>query len=270
MKIKSYLSIGVVWLLVSASAAVAVPRHYEHLRAALIGKSARCNTCHTDDDGGGLNAYGQKLTDLGDNQPLADRIAKLEGKPKRDGKRPKLNDESDVDSDGVANWIEIVTGFSPADPESKPEEEQIDHVYQTISCKVCHESINSNGKKGLAGNPHNALGKLLAKAFKVAKGEPRPKTKEERAQAARQTPILARFTKVRSKKPKGADASYWQQIRLLHRPTDDSDLPDSQELETFKAQAKAQKRRSTRDPAMGLNCKAHKYDGFLVELKKLE
>ncbi|MFQ5490654.1 MAG: hypothetical protein ACE5GE_08025 [Phycisphaerae bacterium] len=257
----------------SASAAIAKPRHYEHLRAALLAKAAHCNTCHTGNDGPGLNAYGQALADVGDAQPLADRIAKLEGKPTKDssdGTRPKLDAQTDVDEDGVANWVEILAGTSPADADSTPDEQAVDRVYATVSCKTCHRALNLDGKRGLEGNPHNELGALLRKTFKLARGKPRPKNKEDRAEAAQQTPILARFMKIRSKKPKGVDASYWQQLRMLHHPTDESDLPDTEELEIFKAQAKAQKRRSTRDPTLGLNCKAHKLDGFLKDAKKLD
>ncbi len=273
MKFRTNMVIVAATVLLGALPALGRPGHFEHIRAALISKAALCTSCHVAADSGDLNAYGQQLHDLDSETPLADRIAELEGEPTRAtaaGTRPELNGQTDVDADGVANWVEILAKTNPSDGDDTPKEEAVDRIYNVVSCKVCHEAMNLPDKRGLAANPHNEFGGLLFKTFKLEKGEKRPKGADEVHQSAARTPILTRLAKVRKKKPKGSDASFWHQLRLLHAPGDSQDVPTSEELESFQADAKAQRKKATRDPNRGLSTKAHKLDGFLKEAKKLD
>ena len=262
-----------IGLLVAAGVAPAKPKHFQHVRAALVAKAARCTSCHTEQEGASLNLYGEQLQAIGDDMTLADRIDRLESLPlprTQPGQPPEFSVKADADQDGVLNWVEILAGTSPADPENKPDAERAAKIATVVSCNICHLQTGIPGKRGLEGNPHNELGRLLLKTFVVPKGDARPRSADDRQLAAMRTPILARLAKIKRKKPKASEAGYWERLRLLHAPTDPADEVSSEALEAFKAQAKTQKKKSTRDPTLGLDCKAHKLDGFLVDIKKLD
>lgn len=263
-----------VWLVLGASGmAQAKPKHFEHVRTALIARAARCNTCHTDPAGTALNAYGEQLMGLGEGLELGERINRLAKIPvpqQPSDQAPVFSEKVDADRDGVLDWVEILAGASPGDEKDKPDRERVERITAVVSCRICHQQVGIPGKRGLEGNPHNELGALLLKTFVVPRGEPRPRNKDDRMTAALRTPILARLKKVKRKKPKGSQASYWEQLRTLHVPTDPEDVPELAELEAFRARAKAQRKKSTRDPEMGVVCEAHPLAGLLLDAKGLD
>lgn len=252
---------------VIAPAAAAKEKHLDRVRVLLISKAARCTSCHADPGGKQLNAYGRRLADLPTDDPLADRIATLEGEPGFEDNEPqgkRATPDRDVDADGVANWIEILAETDPSNGRDKPDAELAQRIEKTIDCRLCHTATGLPGE-GLAANPHNALGKLLAKTYAKRRGRRPPRGKEAVRAAAERTPILQRLSLARKKRPKKSKATYWQKIRLLHAPADPEDKPSAAALKAFKKQAARQKRRKSRDPNRGLACEAHGADGFLLD-----
>lgn len=241
--------------------------HFEQVRVLLISKAARCTSCHVTAEAIALNAYGARLTAILPGDPLADRIAALEAEPsfgQNESERKQSEADRDVDQDGVANWIEILAGANPGDRKDKPDPATVQRIERVVSCNLCHTATGLPGE-GLAANPHNALGKLLAKTYKIPGRRRKPQGKEAIQAAAERTPMLTRLSLIAKKKPRKSKATYWQKIRLLHAPTEPGDAPDRAALLSFKRKIRRQKRRKTRDPNLGLACEAHKPDGFLLD-----
>ncbi len=246
-------------------------RHLDELRALLIAKAARCTSCHADPAGAALNAYGQRLAKLTPSKPLADRIATLEsdrGPDPSGASEPADDDAEDVDQDGVANWIEILAGANPADPADTPDAATAERIDAVVSCKSCHKQVNLPGG-GLKANPHNPHGALLARTLPRVRGRRAPRGKEAIREAAEAIPILTRLALIRTRKPRGSRATYWEKLRLLHAPAEVSDKPDPKALAAFRRAAIRQKRKSTRDATLGLDTVAHPLDGFLIHGKDL-
>lgn len=248
-------------------------RHFEQLRVVLISRSARCVTCHTSADGAGLNAYGQRLHALPADDALADRIAALEADPPAgasEAERAEKARDRDIDGDGVPNWVEILAGADPASAEHRPKPKRAERITRVVSCKLCHTANHLPGKDGVAANPHNAFGELLATTFDLPRRRRRPKTDAAVRAAAERTPILRRLVKIRKKRPRKSRATYWQKIRLLRAPADPDDNPTSKALKRFKKKAAHQRSKRKRDPTRGLDCPAHRADGFLRDADGLD
>src|SRR5207302_8281474 len=121
------------------------------------------------------------------------------------------------------------------------------------------------GANALESNPHNELGKLLARTL-----DPRDRVKPgSDAQTIRDkashTPILRRFKLAAMKPTGGAKPSYWEKLLLVHKPADASDNPDKQELLDLRKFMRSQKNVKTRDPERGMG--PHKADGFLLDVR---
>lgn len=260
-------------LMAAPGAADGKERHFEQLRVLLISKAARCNSCHVGEAGQGLNAYGERLHALSQDDSLADRIAMVEADPRvgaTESERLQKQKDQDVDQDGVPNWVEILAGNDPADAEDRPKSKKVRRIERVVSCTSCHEATNLPGKDGLAANPHNALGALLSKTYELPPRRAKPKTSEAVQTAAERTPILTRIAKIKKKKPRKSKATYWQKLRLLHSPADPEDNPKPKTLKRFKKKAAVQRSKRKRDPTLGLACDAHPADGFLTDAEGLD
>ena len=266
--------VAATWLVViilCSGAARGKERHLEQVRALLVSRTARCTSCHTDADGKTLNAYGDRLAESTAGRSLADRIVALDKEPPlnaTEATEAKALADQDIDGDGVANWIEIIAETSPADADDKPGPKTAERIEAVVSCKLCHTKTNLPGE-GLEAAPHNLLGKLLARTFVRQKGKRSPRGKEAIREAAERTPILARLAEIRRKRPRGSKATYWERIRLLCPPADLNESPKLKPLTAFRKLAGRQKRKRTRDPNLGLDCKAHQANGFLADAKRL-
>jgi hypothetical protein len=270
---KGLFAAGVIGLAGFVAPAEAKPKYLDEVRATLVSKAARCTTCHTADDGAALNAYGDVLGTMGKERPLGDRVlenAAMRPAGQAEDGTPTWPREADVDEDGALNWVEVLAGTGPSDKSAAPDAATTQRISMTVvRCNICHEQVGIPGKRGLEANPHNELGKLLLKTFKSEKGQPRPTGAKEISEAAMKTPILARLTLAKTRKPKGSEASYWEKLRLGHLPADTQDNPTSEEVEQFKAFAKQQKKKDTRDATVGLDCDAHRAAGFLADAEDL-
>lgn len=257
----------------AASLADAKEKHFEQLRVLLIADAAKCVSCHEQADGKILNDYGKQLAALGPDENMADRILKLEADAPLEAKpaeRKRIEKNHDVDGDGVPNWIEILAGANPAKKDSVPSPKEAERVKANVSCTSCHVSVNGPGQ-GLAANPHNEMGKRLASTFAVKRGarEPRPVGKEAVAEAAERTPILTRLEMIKTKKPRGGKASYWERLLLRYSPVDVKNEPPAKDVAELKRELVRRKKKSARERDRGLAAKAHPLDGFLLDAKGL-
>lgn len=266
-----------------AANAWAKERHLEQVRVALIARAAHCSTCHLDKDqtfweDGGLNPYGLRLRALGSGDSLADRIVRLDRKKDDDDNNPatqiplaegeEATPNNDVDGDGVPNWVEILAESNPGDKENKPSQKRIERVEQVVSCKICHEQINVAGKIGRSANPHNDFGDILALTNDPDDNEARVEA-DRRRRAAERIPILKRISFNKRKKPKGDKATYWERLRLMYLPTDESAKTSEKRLKEMRKQAVLQKNRLKRDPTLGIP-EDHHVLGFLEDAEELD
>ena len=260
-------------LIAATPFAHAKEKHFEQLRVLLIADAAKCVSCHEQPDGKALNVYGKEIAALGANEALADRILRLEADPPLEAKPAdlkRIEKNHDIDGDGVANWIEILGGTNPANKESAPLSTDVERIKSVVSCTACHVSVNGPGE-GLAANPHNELGKRLASTFAVKKGgrEPRPTGTEAIAEAAERTPILTRLAMIKTKKPKGGKATFWERLLLRYATVDPKKDPPAKDLAELKREQARRKKKSMRERDRGLAAKAHPLDGFLLDAKGL-
>lgn len=243
----------------------AKPRHLSQLKVHLMSKAAKCTSCHAKADGAELNIYGKKLSEISAGKPLADRLMELEGRRRKRGSDENtLEPDQDVDADGVPNWVEILAKTNPAKKGSKPSEKMVERVERVVSCAICHEST-SQGVRGVGANPHNELGVLLTKTFVLKKGQQPPKQEQAIHNAAEATPILTRLAKVKTKKAKGSKTTFWTKIRTLHLPTDPADKTTKAELSSLKKETAQLKRKGKARGDLGMECAAHKLEGFLLD-----
>ncbi len=266
-------AVSVLLPLADPPAAWSKERHFEQVRVLLVSKAAKCTTCHTSAEGMALNEYGRRLHDLPGDESLADRNAALEAEQPvgaTDAERRQNLADQDVDKDGVPNWVEILAKANPADAHDKPKPKTAERIRRDIGCNMCHRANNLPGKQGLEANPHNELGKLLSETVPKTRGKARPKSPDAVRTEAERIPILTRLEMNRTKRPPRSKASYWQKIRLLHDATDPADNPSAKALSRLKQEARSQQSRGKRDPTLGLDCKAHPKDGFLLDAEKLE
>lgn len=260
---------------VAVCTASAKEKHFEQLRVLLIADAAKCVTCHEQPDGKALNLYGRQLESMGKDETLADRILKLEAEAPLEAKAPvrkKIEQNHDVDRDGVANWIEILGGTNPGRDDSVPPAAEVQRIKSAVSCTTCHTLVNGPGE-GLAANPHNELGKKLATTFvtKREKGRPvaRPVGPEAIAEAAERTPILTRLAMNKTKKPKNGKATFWERLLMRRSTIDPKQEPTSRELSALRREQGRRKKKTSREKEYGISSKAHPLDGFLLDAKGL-
>jgi len=254
-----------------ATPAWAKEKHLEQVRVLLMAEAAKCTTCHTAVSGKELNLYGKQLADLGRSESMADRMLKLEADPPVEAKgeaKKKALAAHDADGDGVPNWVEILAGTNPGDPNQAPVKQTVDKLEKVVSCTMCHVSVNGPGE-GLAANPHNELGKTLATTVVPKKGEKRPVGTEAIREAAERVPILQRLVKIKNRKPRKGNATYWERLLLRVPPADESVQPDAKELAELKRRQAKEKHKSVKQEDKGLAHKAHPLDGFLLDAKSL-
>jgi hypothetical protein len=246
-------------------------RHFEQLRAVLVLKAARCTSCHASEDGAGLNAYGRRLADFPESEPIAERVAALEplAAPPEAAAEAPLDTDTDIDGDGVANGVEILAGANPADRESTPNRSSRNRVETVVSCRICHTATNLPGE-GLKANPHNDLGQLLSRTFAPSRDAPKPKGDAEIREAAQRTPIIRRLALIRKNRPRGAAATYWESLRLLHPPADTADQPSRETVRAFRKSAFGRRKDRKRPDFMGKKCPTEQIDGLLKDAGPLD
>ena len=103
-KVLFFCSISILWVIVAAQPAAALPAFYKMFRAK-YGWAGGCNVCHFSKKGGdSQNPYGRAFLHNGMNTSTFQRIA-----------------AEDSDKDGFSNLDEIVARSYPGDAESTPE-----------------------------------------------------------------------------------------------------------------------------------------------------
>ena len=250
------------------AAAPGKEEHYAKVRVLLMTEKTRCTSCHASATSKDLNRYGQALNELGAKEPLAERMAMLERGP-RDADKPAQQARAkalqDIDGDGVANWVEIMAGTNPADARDKPDPVLRERIEKVVSCSICHAGTNLPGATPLESNPHNELGKLLARAADPkdrARTGGDPKALRE---AAERVPILKRFRLIAMKPTGSGRPSAWDKLVLFYAPADASATPTREEMKELREHRAQQKNPKTRDPNLGMG--PHKPDGFLAGMK---
>lgn len=281
----------------SGATTVAKESHYEQVRALLVVRAMRCTTCHESAVGRGLNIYGQRVAAQPANLSWSERFLIMNRSGRKSssvddkergvvpgipsaGIPPRAADGSDasgssaeslhgdVDGDGVADWVEILAGSSPADKSKKPDAELERRVKEVVSCRLCHAETGRPGK-GLEANPHNDLGKLLAKT--IPRTIPRrPATSDGLRAAAERTPIIERLSIAGKKRPAGSRATWWEKMRLLYEPANPKSNPMPQELSELRRQTRSRVRRSNHDLNSGFDHPRHRLDGFLKDGETLK
>lgn len=252
-------------------------RHLEQVRTLLVVREARCTSCHESQSSEELNAYGRRLANRPAGMSWAERILQMEQsdsrldggeeKPEEQANRPSTPD-SDVDGDGVANWVEILAHTSPANKKDTPEAALAARITAAVSCRMCHTATDQLGV-GQEANPHNELGALLAKTVEK-KSSNRPKDADAIRQQAEAVPILRRLALTKVKRPPKSAASYWHRIRLYRSTTDLGDAPTREAVQKFRNGIARRKRNGRSTPTTGFEHPAHPEDGFLRDGKGLD
>jgi len=258
--------------------------HFEQVKLRLIELNVRCTTCHPAADANPagdakpandtkpsgaagpagdaaprvheLTLYGQRLADVGESVPLAERVARMERRLPQiltAEERREAALRVDVDGDGALNWVEILTGFDPSDGKSVPPvgdgaTSLRGRVESVVSCKLCHTADASELRRGDA--PHNAFGEVLAALGKAATparpGQPAPgRGRPGSAPPAGAEPpsdILERLLKVQHLDADRDRARNWDEIASFHHPADPADAPSAEEVKVVRAAAAALKR----------------------------
>jgi hypothetical protein len=238
-----------VWVVVGtaypAISALGKPVHFESLKLELIRRHITCTSCHVADDDAALVAYGKKIAAMGDDESVPQRVAILENELSRTASadaRKRAAGRKDVDGDGILNWVEILAGTSPSEPDERNElHERIERV---ISCTLCHTSVSDFPVPGREQAPHNAYGNALADAGerKVKRNRKRSKPRDDDSAAI---PILPRIKSTRGKDADRDKAKNWIEIQLFRHPADASDTPSSEDIAKVKeAKRKSGKRSS--------------------------
>ncbi len=255
-------------VLCAPSIAWAKLEHYERVRVLLMQEKARCTSCHVTPQASSLNNYGDALAKLGKAEPLAERMRLLDQEP-RDSDSPAQRDKSrrlqDVDGDGVANWIELIAGANPGDAKDKPTAESRERVQRVVACGMCHTGTNLPGSTPLESNPHNELGRLLARTIEPKDAARIGKDSSALREAAEIVPILRRF-RLTAMKPTGSGKpNAWDKLVLLYSPGDASATPTKAEMTDLRERRANRKNIKKRDPNDGMG--PHKPDGFLKDAK---
>ncbi|MCK6484416.1 MAG: hypothetical protein HUU22_01825 [Phycisphaerae bacterium] len=256
----------------AADNAIAKPEHLERVRVLLMTQKAMCVSCHTAADSPDLNPYGRALADLGNDEPLSERMLSLAKLPRqqRGQEDSAANDpQQDIDKDGIPNWVEVLAGTNPGDKASAPDTETRDKIESIISCKICHVETNAPGQTDQQRNPHNELGKLLAKTNDPA-GSRAPRERSARGErgergprsGSESTPILKRIKLAAMKPGRSGKAGYWEKLLLLCAPADAAE-PPAEDVKQLRRFIRNQKSKKTRDETRGMG--PHKPDGFLKD-----
>lgn len=121
---------GVICLLLTggASSATAKETHFEKVKFELLQLYVKCTTCHADDKGAGLTKYGQRLSAMGKEAGVQERMRRMERRVSEELAQTEPgaeNDRVDIDGDGVLNWVEILCGSNPSDAASVPAKSDI-------------------------------------------------------------------------------------------------------------------------------------------------
>lgn len=255
----------------AADTAFAKPEHLERVRVLLMTQKASCVSCHARADSADLNPYGTALSDLGKDEPLAERMLSLASLPRQrgGGQNAEATDpKQDIDKDEVPNWVEVLAGTNPGEKSSVPDAETRARIEAVVSCKICHVETNAPGQTEHQRNPHNELGKLLAKTSDPA-GSRAPRERSARGDrgargprsGSESTPILKRIRLAAMKPGRGGKAGYWERLLLLYAPADSSPEPAADEVKQLRKFIRSQKSKKTRDETRGMG--PHKPDGFL-------
>ncbi len=241
--------------------------YLEVVKGRLIELNIRCTTCHPADPASPpdkpapltseLTPYGRRLADLGRSAALAGRIGRLERRlptilPVDQRKEELLR--VDIDSDGTLNWVEILAGTDPSDPNSVPNEgdpalrDLRTRVESVVSCRLCHTRDATDLKRDDA--PHNDFGEALAALAEGPAAGARPgqspagRGRGGAASARGDVPldIVERLLKVQHQDADRDRARNWDEIAAFHHPADPADAPTADEVQAVRAAAAALKR----------------------------
>lgn len=266
------LIVTLVWSLSIAQYAHAKPEHLERVRVLLMTQKASCVSCHTAAESADLNPYGKALTDLGKDEPLSERMLSLARLPRQQrGQHEAASNDprQDIDKDDVPNWVEVLAGTNPGDKSSVPNAETREKVETVVSCRICHVETNAPGQTENQRNPHNELGKLLAKTSDST-GSRAPRERSARGErgergprsGSESTPILKRIKLAAMKPGRSGKAGYWEKLLLLCAPADAAE-PPAEDVKQLRRFIRNQKSKKTRDETRGMG--PHKPDGFLKD-----
>jgi hypothetical protein len=238
--------IAAVWCVV-ACAAAAKETHFEEVKFRLVSEQIRCTHCHVGRDDLELTVYGRKIAELGKDKTVQDRVREMEAEvavTASDQERDEAKSRTDVDADGVANWIEMLSGRDPsaADETSPPVDgfPTVERVSTFVQCTICHIRVDAVAGPGKSRAPHNAFGKTLTEfdaRGKRLRGKAIEKADAEDVDFAQRLDVIAK---------EDADldsATNWDEISTLHSPFDKSDRPNSDETKAMR-QDQADRRKS--------------------------
>jgi hypothetical protein len=224
-----------VVLTLAAGSAAAKEGHLEDMKLALVETRITCATCHPDPEGRTLTDYGRRIADLGAATSVQERVKEMERRPTEatlkldaEGERRR----TDIDGDGVLNWVEILAGSDPSNAEDPPNRGKSPEftalrtkIETVVSCALCH--VDAEVKPiGADKAPHNPLGEALAKL-----AAPKPGV---RPADAAPPPVMTRFKSLENVDTDKDKARNWHEIVTFHSPTDAADTPTDEELKAVR------------------------------------
>lgn len=247
-------------------AARAEEAHLERVKGELIALHVQCTACHADTRGEGLTGYGQRLADMGDAEPLRDRVARMERRVSEvvlsvdpDAERDRV----DIDGDGVLNWVELLCGTDPSSAASAPPMARAEaatptlreRVENVVSCTLCHLGPAAELRKDDA--PHNTFGQTLARLAEAStppvppgRGSPGrtpPSAGPGGAAPASAKPldIWERIQKIRLHDSDHDKARDGDEIATFHHPADGNDVAAEAEIKALRERLAALRRGET-------------------------
>ncbi len=234
--------------------ATAKPIHFETLKLQLIEQHIRCDTCHASRQDQTLSSYGTLIADEGAETPITRRVRTVEAElssTASDATRKAEAPRIDLDGDTIPNWVEILAGTNPSQPNERTDTHE--QILRVISCKLCHTSISKRSQPGKNRAPHNAFGALLEKAGnKERNGKGRKgKNRKGRSQAGRNRntqdsdatiPIAPRLKKAHRRDTDRDKVKNWDEIITFHHPADQDDTPSEEEVKSAKEKQRTRRK----------------------------
>jgi hypothetical protein len=237
----------VVAALVSASAH-AKEAHFDAVKFRLISEHIRCTHCHVSREDTSFTPYGQKIAELGKTLSVPERVRQLEAEVPAiatDAERAAAQARLDIDGDGVANWIEILSDRDPsvkAPVPAAPADGSVPLVQQVtalVKCTLCHIRVDAVAGPGKSRAPHNPFGKSLTEFD--AKGRRVRGTAAKQADAE-DVNILKRLDAVANEDADRDEVPNWTEVRTFHHPADAADKPAAVEIKALR-QNEAERRK---------------------------
>ncbi len=232
----SVLPVAASCLVVTAAAAKET--HFEEVKFRLVSEHIRCTHCHAGREDPELTAYGRKISDLGKDKTVQERVKELEAEvavTASEEEREAAKAHTDVDADGVANWIEILTGRDPSAAEDSQQPAAgfptVERVTTFVQCTICHIRVDAVAGPGKSRAPHNPFGKTLTEfdaKGKRLRGRAIEKADAEDVDFAQRLDVIA-------KEDADLDSAFnWDEISSLHSPFDKTDRPTLAETKALR------------------------------------